>query len=552
MKKILAFIIILGLIVGGIFFALKMRTSNDISTLYKDFSLIIDDEIMNKEDFDRIDGQFYLSLDLIKSKIDDKVFYDDNEKTLIFTNDKGTKRFTLGDSEGTIEDKTVGVRDPIIEKDGKILVPIEIFIYDYPVDLRYIKDLNLLVMDYNNHTYIKGTPVSSNVKLRDSSSNSSPIIKNLTEEDEVYVYSENSNWYKVRMVNGYAGYIRKKDLKVNFSEDKYKISLEDKKKEAFLKGPLNLTWDYTYGKVSDATINSIRPLPGVNVICPTWFSVTNKEGDIFDRGNIEYVKRYNDLGIDVWGYLDNSFNAELTHEFLSSSKVRKRIIDNLLTLVKKYNMKGINIDFEQTKIDDRDLITQFVRELYPVFKNEGILVSVDVTPQISSNVLEEPYNRKELAETADYIMVMAYDQHWSSSPKAGSVAEYKWVEGNINVLLRQIPRDKFILCLPLYSRIWTEENGSTKSVVASMVEVNNYVNRNNLAPTWDDNAKQMYAENQSNGKINKVWIEDADSLKWKSSLLLKYNLGGVASWRKGFETPNIWTVIDENLKAQKN
>lgn len=552
MKKILAFIIILGLLVGGIFFALKMRTSNDISTLYKDFSLIIDDEIMNKEDFDRIDGQFYLSLDLIKSKIDDKVFYDDNEKTLIFTNDKGTKRFTLGDSEGTIEDKTVGVRDPIIEKDGKILVPIEIFIYDYPVDLRYIKDLNLLVMDYNNHTYVKGTPVSSNVKLRDSSSNSSPIIKNLTEEDEVYVYSENSNWYKVRMVNGYAGYIRKKDLKVNFSADKYKISLEDKKKEAFLKGPLNLTWDYTYGKVSDATINSIRPLPGVNVICPTWFSVTNKEGDIFDRGNIEYVKRYNDLGIDVWGYLDNSFNAELTHEFLSSSKVRKRIIDNLLTLVKKYNMKGINIDFEQTKIDDRDLITQFVRELYPVFKNEGILVSVDVTPQISSNVLEEPYNRKELAETADYIMVMAYDQHWSSSPKAGSVAEYKWVEGNINVLLRQIPRDKFILCLPLYSRIWTEENGSTKSVVASMVEVNNYVNRNNLAPTWDDNAKQMYAENQSNGKINKVWIEDADSLKWKSSLLLKYNLGGVASWRKGFETPNIWTVIDENLKAQKN
>lgn len=552
MKKILAFIIILGLIVGGIFFALKMRTSNDISTLYNDFSLIIDDEIMDKKDFDRIDGQFYLSLDLIKNKIDDKVFYDENEKTLIFTNDKGTKRFILGDNEGTIENKTVGVRDPIIEKDGKILVPIEVFIYDYPVDLKYIKDLNLLVMDYKNHTYVKGTPVSGNVKLRDSSSNSSPIIKNLTEEDEVYVYSENSNWYKVRMINGYAGYVRKKDLKVNFSSDKYKVSLEDKKKEAFFKGPLNLTWDYTYGKVSDATINSIKPLPGVNVICPTWFSVTNKDGDIFDRGNIEYVKRYNNLGIDVWGYLDNSFNSELTHEFLSSSKVRKRIIDNLLILVKKYNMKGINIDFEQTKIEDRDLITQFVRELYPVFKNEGIIVSVDVTPQISSNVLEEPYNRKELAETADYIMVMAYDQHWSSSPKAGSVAEYKWVEGNINVLLRQIPRDKFILCLPLYSRIWTEENGSTKSVVASMAEVNNYVSGNNLTPTWDETAKQMYAENQSNGKISKVWIEDADSLKWKSSLLLKYNLGGVASWRKGFETPNIWPVIDENLKAQKN
>lgn len=549
MKKIFIALITIIILIGGIgaFVFFQGKGSNETSSKYKEFSFICEGEDIPKDDFAKIEGQYYLSLDFIKEYLDDDISYDEAEKTVIFINDEGTTRIVLGEEKANKNGKEVELRDPVIKENGKILIPSEIFIHDYPVSFRFIEDKDLLLMDYDNIEYSIGISTGKGLNVRESASIKSPLVAILGDGDEVYVYGEKGDFYKVRLKDGYAGYIKKSYLDVKYPENKIEFKKNKEEKKEAKKGPLNLTWDYTYAEQSMESISNITKIDGLNVVCPTWFSIKDSDSNIIDRGKVEYVNKYKSLGIDVWGYLDNSFNSELTHNVLSKSSSREKIITKTLELVKKYNLSGINIDFEQTKIDDRDYITQFVRELAAVFHKENLIVSVDVTPQISSDVSKEPYDRKELAEVADYVMVMTYDQHWKNSKEAGSVAAYNWVEANLNTLFKQIPKEKMVLCIPFYSRLWKENGSKVESDNISMIQQNEIITKNDLTPEWDEKTKQNYVEFKKDNILYKIWIEDDKSIEYKVSLVNKYNLAGVASWKKGLETSDIWESINKTL-----
>lgn len=540
MKKLFMGLLLIVVLAAGAFLFVENRGTSKISTKYDKFNFLTEDKDIDKDDFCIEDGMIYLSLDYIKEYLDKGIEYDESTGEVKINNNHANKILKLNEYEAKFNSGTIDLRAPVIEKNGKIMLPIEAFIYDYDVRLRYNKDIRLLLLDYRDKEYDL-TKTTSETLLRESASKRSPIIKKLPQGEELYVYEEKGKFYKVRMPEGYAGYVLKKDLDQNFE----KVSLKSTSKNTS-DGPINLTWDYTYAEHSEDKINQIKDIKGLDVIIPTWFSIRNGNGDMIDRGNQNYIKKYKDLGIDVWAYLDNSFDPNITHEALSNENTRKKVINKTLELCKKYGMKGINIDFEHTKIDDRDYITDFVREFRQA-AGDDFIITVDVTPQISADVTKEPYDRKALAEIADYMVVMAYDQHWGSSDKAGSVAQYKWVEGSVNVLFRNIPNKKMILGVPLYTRIWKEAGGKVTSKTISMDEVARIIAAKGLKPVWDKESQQNYIEYQENNADYKIWIEDANSLEKKVSLVNKYNLAGVGSWRLGFETPNIWDVISKEL-----
>ncbi len=546
MKKILTLLLVMIMLGVGAFYFLGNRASNESSKKYSGFNFISESNVIDSEDFDRVDGQYFLSLDYIKDHIDENVKYDENTKTLTFNNEYGEKIYKVGEYEGTINGQRILLRDTVKEEDGKILVPIEAFIYDYHLDLRYIEDKKVLLMDNHNREYAVGTPGGNGVNMREEPSLTSPIVSILQEDDKLFVYGIENDWYKVREVDGYMGYIRSDMLNVELVDGEYVVDRPTDKK---IENLINITWDYTYGNQSDESVERISSIKGLDVICPTWFSIADKDGNITDRGRRDYVEKYKALGIDVWGYLDNSFDPEITNATLSDPAKRKKIIDKTLELCKKYGLVGINIDFEHVNLGDRDNITKFMEELYPVFNAEGMPVSIDVTPQISRDVTKELYDRAALSNVSDYVIVMAYDQHWASSEKEGSVAQYKWVEGNINNLFRSIPREKIVLAVPFYGRVWTVENGKVTSSVATMPQMSRIMNFNN--PQWDKESGQYYVEYTDGNATKKLWVEDGDSLELKSSLVLKYNLGGIASWRKGFESQDAFSVIDNVLRASK-
>ena len=544
MKKFFIGIFILLALAAGLFFFVENRGNNKQSDMYEGLSFLYEDKLVDKKDYYRQeDGQLYISYDFIKENIDKNINFNESENKVYINNSKGSKVLPLDSKQANFSGHKVILRSPVKKIDGKLMLPIESFIYDYNFDLRYDKDNKSYVLD-NLSIFHKIATTTTDVNLREMSKKRSKLIKKVPKNSQVFLYDQENSYYRVREYNGYAGYVHK-DYLDNITEiPPHELNTQAKK-------PLNITWDYTYAGHSEDKIANIKNIPGVDIIIPTWFSIMNGNGDLIDRGNIDYVNRYRAMGIDVWGYLDNSFDAEITNKALSNENSRKKIIDKTVELCKKYGMKGLNIDFEGFKISDRDLFTTFVKELSEKAKSENIMISVDVTPQISSDVTKEPYDRKALAEICDLVVIMAYDQHWSSSEKSGSVAEYPWVEGSINVLFKSIPRDKMILGVPLYSRLWCEKNGKVSSKAISMDQTNNIIGSKGLTPKWNDECGQFYVEFNEGDALYKIWLEEKNSLALKTSLVNKYKLRGIASWRLGFETFDIWDAINNEIKDLK-
>lgn len=550
MKKFALYFIAIVLfagIIGGAFYYKKYVTTNKEVISYSDelYLIVEENEIEREEAVIFYNDILYFSFPVVKDYIDPNIYFDEEEEILIITSKERVLRYKVDEDKASVNSKEFFIDNEIKKIDDKIYIPIDILMKYYEVDISYYDNTKAVVLDYSNIYYLPGEIIMEGAVIRTDLSIKSPIINNnLPLGSIVYIYAEYESWYKVRTMDGIPGFIEKKYLKINYSKDLFKVEIP--KKDIFKKKDLiNLTWDYTYRTVTNT--DNIRVLPGVNVISPTWFSIMDKDGDILDKGSKEYVKKYNDLGYEIWALVDNDFNPELTHEILSKSSLRENLINSLLKIYIDYGFQGINLDFENVHLKTKDYLTQFVRELYPVFREAGITVSMDVTGMSTSENWSLFYDRKRLSETVDYMILMAYDQHWASSPVPGSVAQYTWVEKSILGVLDYIPNNKLILGVPFYTRLWLEKEGKTSSKAISMDTANKFINENNVKLIWDEKSLQYYGEVEREDTLYKIWLENAKSLEMKASLIHKYSLAGIASWRKGFETEDIWDSLDRAL-----
>ena len=147
---------------------------------------------------------------------------------------------------------------------------------------------------------------------------------------------------------------------------------------------------------------------------------------------------------------------------------------------------------------------------------------------------------------ADYVIIMGYDEHWSGCQEAGSVASLGFVEEGIEKMLQEVPAEKVINALPLYTRIWaTDQDGAVTSQAVGIQAASEYLMRRGIAYDWDEETSQNYAQFEAEGSLVQVWLEDEQSIGAKINVMKNYNLGGVAAWKLGFDEgrKNIWSVI---------
>lgn len=330
-----------------------------------------------------------------------------------------------------------------------------------------------------------------------------------------------------------------------------------------ISGKINLTWHQIYNTGVTRTGNH---MDGLNVISPTWFTLVDNTGltpysyehefysdlnmYIADLGNKEYIKDCKEEGYKVWAMFSTEGSPSKTSKFLNSSPARAACVKMMKEFILKYDLDGINLDFENMYQDDRDLYSQFVKEMADMCHSVGAILSVDVTKyEPTSPTYSLCYDRTAIAKYADYVALMAYDQNGTWSTEAGSVADLKWTEKALIKTLEEVPNEKLLLGIPFYARIWETVNGKVvKTSAVGMTTVANKIAENNATVYYDEKTGQNYAEWTSGNSVFKVWIEDKTSIQARLDLIEKYDLAGVASWSKTFETPDIWEFIEENLR----
>lgn len=303
-------------------------------------------------------------------------------------------------------------------------------------------------------------------------------------------------------------------------------------------------WDQVHRYTHNFNFSPAEGAGVGNVIMPTWFDL-NVEGIVLNLADMAYVRSAQEAGWQVWGLYANHFNPAWTSEMLRSETLTDRTIAHVVAYAVAFGLDGINIDFENMYLRDQDLFTAYVVKLSEALRRVGKWVSIDVTVPEGSDQWSKVYDRVALSRAVDYVFLMAYDEHWAASPVAGSVASRDWVVQGIEKSLALIPREKLLLGMPLYTRIWEESGGKVTSSTLGYGRTAGWLAERNLNPVWDEKTGQNVVQYQSPRGTVKVWLEDRRSLEMRLDLMERYQLPGLGLWSIDFANDEVWTVIEE-------
>ncbi|MFT8321247.1 MAG: glycosyl hydrolase family 18 protein [Bacillus sp. (in: firmicutes)] len=503
-----------------------------------------------------LNDTIYLPLSVWQQNIDDTIFYDNSSNSVIVTTKDKVVQFPSKSVSYFVNNKAVNLQfQPIKDNDGQVYIALEPLINFYHVQHTVLEEHNAVLLEKDGQKKVHAVVTAKKMdddyrRLRSEASLFSPYREELSSKEAVTIEKEEENYYFVRKKNGVAGYVKKDIINKGKTETVQAKVKENKPKLTKVDGPIQLTWEAVYTKNPDTS--SIKKMDGVNVVSPTWFKLSGNKGDVSNLGSTAYVKWAHKHDYQVWGLFSNNFDPEKTHQVFKDYKTRQKVIRQLLVYSEMYDLDGINIDIENVKEEDGKYVTQFVREATPYLHEAGLTVSMDIT-FIAGGNYSAFYEREHLSDIVDYLVVMAYDEHWASSPKAGSVASFPWVESNLENLLTQVPNDKLVLAVPLYTRLWEEkENGEITSQALSMEKVEEWLEKKKVKPTYDEASGQNYGEyyDPKTKSTYKIWLEDEMSLSKRASLVDKYDLAGVASWSRYFANDLAWPslALDDSEK----
>ena len=508
--------------------------NKNVTSSLKEEIIIEDDNIyISKQDL----GNFF-----------DKYIYEDKENNQIITTyDTKIGALSLEEDKININGSTKSTYAHAIKKDDTIYIPIKELKDVYGIDIKYIDNSKVLVLDSVAREQKKAI-VTRNVAVKSSKRLISKTVDKVKKGNYVVVVSDENGHAKIRTENGKIGYIKSSKL-ANIVTVR-----EEMQEEKQIAGKVNLVWDY-YSEYTSAPNRNGESMEGVNVVSPAFFYL-NSQGELEENissSGKAYIEWAHNNGYKVWPMVQNAGDGMLTvtSKIMNDYYKRQELINEIVKACVEYKLDGVNIDFENMKEEDKDMFSRFIIELTPRIKDMGMEVSVDVTAPDGGETWSLCFDRNVIGDVADYIIFMAYDEYGATSNKAGTTAGYDWVEISLKKFLQteEIKSEKIILAVPLFARLWTEDSNG-KVVKQSTVSLENMDRAipNGVEKEWKDDTRQYYIEYQEGSYLKKMWIEDEKSLSEKLSLVTGNNLGGVASWAKDMENDEYWTFLQKELE----
>ena len=492
-----------------------------------------------------LNEEIYLPIDEVSKYLNPGFFYSENENMFIITTPVEKIAVSVADS---------AEQNLFVSRDGKNYISYN-YLYQY-TDMDgdvVLGDTDRIVIrtvfDYDMRT------VGEKAVVRERPTIRGLVLEKPEAGTQVSILESDGSmdagtWTRVTTPTGYTGYVENKYLEgdmIHVTEDRVRPELiythilrEDK---------INMVFHQTDNQASNNMLaQSLEGVSGVNVIAPTWFYLESPEGDMSSVASDTYVATAHSRGLSVWTVandFDGAVNSSKdTFSALSTYAGRSKIIDTIVSETVRVGADGINIDFEKVNADCAPYFQEFIRELSVSCRTQGLVLSIDAYVPNYTKYL----GRAELARTADYIVCMCYDEHTSGSETAGSVSSLPFVQKGIRDTLKEVPPEQTVIALPFFTRLWkVNENAAPTSSAMGMGEAAAWLSENAANVVWDEETGQNYAEAKGVDGTSKIWIEDAQSISEKMKEVMAAGCAGVAEWKLGLETQDIWQVISDHL-----
>ncbi len=566
MPVIVVIVLILLIIAGIVIVSLIQKYTPskeraDLSDYYNitsdaDVAIVLNNEITD-DDAAFIDGHVYLDYHFVHDAINSRFYWDENENVLLYTTSSDLIT-AEADASSYLVTKNSTDYGRVIVKATSDSAWIDIdFVKQYSDFTYSYFDTPSRIVITNIWGEITTAAINKNTEIREKGEIKSPILTDVSKNDTVTVLEQDETWTKVATADGVIGYVRSKRLSSVSSETVFSEFVPETFSHISKDFKICMAWDQLYDSSSNGDIASqISNTKGLNVVSPTWFFLKDNKGNLSSIASSDYVNYCHQHNVEVWAMVDNfnyaDFNrTEDTTYILTHTSVRQNLVNQIVSMAIQYNLDGVNIDFEY--LDSAavgDGYIQFIRELSLKCANNGIVLSVDVLHPASYNAV---YNLSELADFADYVVMMEYDEHYSGSEEPGSVASIKWVREGVSTTLSDVPSNQLILGMPLYTRVWVRTPNSDASDTEVVYDFSSsaysstasatLVEGHNAEKVWLEDCGQFYAEYEENGSTYMIWMEDSSSTEERLRLMSEYSLAGASFWSLYWDTNDIWDTV---------
>ena len=491
-----------------------------------------------------IDGRLYLPQEFIADNINVGFYYKESDATLysdtsyIYAFKKNQNDYS--DDTGKIYTMDYSV---IRDVDGECFIAWDYVAERTDCEYQYASEpdrLNVTLKSEAKQCVTAGKKAA----VRYRGGIKSPVLEYVSKGDRLEYVDDIDEWIKVTTVSGYTGYVKKSEVSDTFEYVREQKAVEEH--NFLLKNEkITLAWFQVSGTAGNSSIdNNMSTISGVNVIAPTWYSVTDESGNMSSYASADFVSKMHQRGIDVWA-LVSDFDTNVDFAQLYSSKAaRTNMVNKLVGEAKSYGFDGINLDYENIKSAYAKDYLQFVRELSVACERNGIVLSTD-------NYKPEAYNRcynlKEQSKFVDYVIVMAYDEHYAGTD-AGSVASLPFVKEAVEDTVQLVGKEHVIAGIPFYTRIWTTTDGNTTSRAVGMQAAIDQLNSDGQVALWNDDCGQYVASYTVGSSTRQIWFEEEKSIEAKMQVIQQENTAGVACWKLGLEKSTVWSVISQYNK----
>ncbi|MBQ4473296.1 MAG: glycosyl hydrolase family 18 [Lachnospiraceae bacterium] len=501
-----------------------------------------------------IDGVPYVEFETVRTLLNKRFYWDTTENVLLYTTPTDLIRAEVGSDSYTVNKAKESLGHPVVKTQGSETFVALDFVQKYTnIDYKVYENPDRVLLSNAwgvNYTYSK---VHKATQLRSGDSIKSSIVCDLEAGAVLrYFASEDAksedDFILMMTEDGLTGYVRRKFLDPAYEESKTRDFTEPTYSSLSKDYTINLAWhQVTNQTANDNLLNVLSNTKGLTTISPTWFTVNSNEGGLGSIASQTYVERAHAQGLEVWALVDDFTEGVDMFKVLSRTTYREQLENELISAALKYNLDGINIDFEKISLETGVHYVQFLRELSIKCRNNGVILSVD---NYVPTAYSQYFDYEEQGKVCDYVVIMAYDEHNRSSETAGSVSSLPYVKDAVANTLAMVPAEKIIMGIPFYTRLWItseDDNGieTLNSEVYGMNSAANMLKDNNVTAAWDETTGQNYAQFENSKGFCQIWLEDEESIEAKLKVIFENKLAGVAEWRLVYERADVWNVIQK-------
>lgn len=365
------------------------------------------------------------------------------------------------------------------------------------------------------------------------------------------------DWYKVALFNGNPGWISKKGTTLKAYDGSDPI-IEILGYYTLSEGPTLPSSKQSFVANTERISQTGLFLFRISKDNPT---TIDKFGEFTDEEVRELVRIGHRKNVKMLATVHNLLYDEgvemakrIIHELVSSQENMNAFALNLVRLVEKYRLDGVDIDIEDVLEEDRNRLTQLYQTIGRVFDERGYFFSTAVPSKTGPgdpSVFAKPFDYPNLHKPTDQFVVMLYNEHGWPGSGPGPVVSIGRMEKVLRYAMSVMPKEKIVAAVSVFGFDFNLQTG--RAGYASFDRAMALAKKYNKQIIFDQETQTpMFAYTDEKGVKHEVWFENRASIKAKAELANRLGIRGLALWRLGMEEKGMWDMLQNEVVVRKH